>query len=282
MGTDFKPVFSLPPQACDSHCHVFGPFDRFPMTDARKYTPEECPEARLRNLHDSLGVQRAVIVQASIHGADNRATMAAMAVDPDRYRAVVMIDDDTPDSEIRDMVDNGGVWGIRFNFNVNLGGLPDLGVVNRAVERIRDLGWHLVMQTDRVAIAAIDDFVRALPIPFVVDHMGRCDADAGIGQPEFLTLLDWMKLDGAWVKLTCPERMAPWPYTVTHGFARALLEARPDRVLWGTDFPHPRIEHLNLNDADFVDIVWKYTVSDEERHRLFVENPARLYRYPLG
>ena len=274
-----KPIFELPALTCDSHCHVFGPFDRYPMTGSRKYTPAEVPIDALRRHHDSLGVERAVIVHPSIHGTDNRVTLDAIATDPKRYRGVVNIDDTIPDAELERM--HGlGIRGIRFNFNKNLGGFPDIDLVRRSVARVHGLnlpGWHLVMQIDGENVPELDDLVRSLPIPFVIDHMGRMNSKAGTGQPDFVAMLEWMKLEGAWVKLTCAERMSAWPYTEALPFARALLEARPDRVLWGTDFPHPN--QKAPDNVDLVNLVPKYTESDAERQALLVDNPARLYGF---
>lgn len=275
-----KPIFKLPPLTCDAHCHVFGPFDRYPMTGSRKYTPNEVPIEALRRHHDSLGIERAVIVHPSIHGTDNRVTLDAIATDPARYRGVSSIDDSITDVELERMHE-GGMRGIRFNFNKNLGGFPDLDLVRRSVARVHGLelpNWHLVMQIDGENVSELDDLVRSLPIPFVIDHMGRVDAKAGPGQPDFLGLLEWMKLEGAWVKLTCPERMCAWPYMNALPFARALLEARPDRVLWGTDFPHPNLKQPPDN-VDLINLVPKYTVSAEERQALLVDNAARLYGF---
>lgn len=275
-----KPVFKLPPLTCDAHCHVFGPFDRYPMAETRKYSPTEVSEAALRRHHDSFGVQRAVIVHASVYGTDNRVTLDAVASDPARYRGIVAINDGVTDRELETMHD-GGIRGIRFNFNRNLGNFRDLDLVRRSVERIRGLelpGWHLVMQIDGESTSELDPLVRSLPIPFVVDHMGRMNAKAGTGQADFGVLLDWMKLEGAWVKLTCAERMCAWPFTEALPFARALLEARPDRVLWGLDYPHPNLAGPPDN-ADLVNLVPKYTLSEAERQALLVDNAARLYGF---
>ena len=274
-----KPIFRLPPKTCDAHCHVFGPFDRYPMTGSRKYTPEEVPVDKLVRHHDDHGVERAVIVHPSIHGTDNRVTLDAIATDPKRFRGIASIDDSISDRELERM-QGAGMRGIRFNFNKNLGGFPDLDLVKRSVQRVKALelpGWHLVMQIDGVDLPELDSLVRGLPIPFVIDHMGRMNSKKGTGQPEFLGLLEWMKLEGAWVKLTCPERMSPWPYTEALPFARALLEARPDRVLWGLDYPHPNIKAPD--NVDLINLVPKYTESDAERQALLVDNAARLYGF---
>ena len=165
-----------------------------------------------------------------------------------------------------------------FRSNRNLGGFPDLDLVHRSVERVKELGWHLVMQIDGTDVEALTPLIKALPVPFVIDHMGRCEADAGIEQPDFKKLLKLMRLDGAWIKVSCPERMTPYPYTAAVPFARALMTARPDRVLWGTDFPHPNLK-TPPDDFDLVDLVPRFAPSAAEQRMLLVENPARLYEF---
>lgn len=270
-------TFVLPRNACDTHCHVFGPQDRFPFVASRKYTPTDTPKETVAALHAQIGVDRAVIVQASIHGTDNGAMVEMLRWQPRRYRGVAMIDDATTAAELR-ALHEAGVRGIRFNFNRNLGGFPDLDLVKRSVERVKELGWHLVMQIDGKDVDVLTPIIRALPVPFVIDHMGRCDADAGIAQPDFRALLELMKLDGAWMKLTCPERMTPPPYDKAVPFARALLEARPDRVLWGTDFPHPNLKEPP-DDVALVNLVPRFALTAAEQHLLLVANPARLYEF---
>ncbi len=135
------------------------------------------------------------------------------------------------------------------------------------------------MQIDGVDIPALTPFVRGLAVPFIIDHMGRCDVNAGAGQPDFLGLLEWLKLDGAWVKLSCPERMEPWPYDRVVAFARALFEARPERVLWGTDFPHPNLATAP-DDVELVNFVPRFVTTAAEQKQLLVDNPARLYGFP--
>lgn len=270
-------AFVLPRNACDTHCHVFGPQVRFPFVASRKYTPQDTPKEAVAALHASLGIDRAVVVQASIHGSDNRAMVDMLRWRPAQYRGVAMIDDATSARELRELHE-AGVRGIRFNFNRNLGGFPDMDLVQRSVARVRELGWHLVMQIDGSDVDVLAPMIRALPVPFVIDHMGRCDADAGIGQPDFKALLELMRLDGAWIKITCPERMTPAPYTAAVPFARALIEARPDRVLWGTDFPHPNLKNPP-NDTDLVNLVPRYAFTAAEQRALLVDNPARLYEF---
>jgi predicted TIM-barrel fold metal-dependent hydrolase len=269
--------FAVPPMACDAHCHVFGPADRFPYAATRRYTPEDRPKEILAALHARLGLGRAVIVQASCHGTDNRAMVDALRWAPTRYRGVAMIDDDTSEAELREMAD-AGVRGIRFNFIKALGGAPDMGVVRRAAERARALGWHMVMQLQGDGVREMAEDILALRMPVVVDHMGRVDPALGVEGPAFRALLDLLREDRIWVKLSGAERMTPAPFTEALPFARALLQAAPDRVLWGTDFPHPNLA-TPVDEMELLNLVPAFAPDEAARRRLLVDNPARLYGF---
>lgn len=278
VGSRHKPAFALPPDACDAHCHVFGPGAVFPYAPERRYTPEDAPKESLAALHAHLGVGRAVIVQASCHGTDNRAMLDAIASAPGRYRGVAIVDSTVTDEGF-DALHGGGVRGVRFNFVRHLGGAPDMRVFHDVVGRIGRLGWHVVLHLDASDIPELAGMIRGLPVPFVMDHMGRVDSSAGLDQPAFRALLDLARLETCWVKVCGAERISPPPYDRAIPFARALVEAIPDRVLWGTDFPHPNLDHI-ADEADLVDLVPAIAPSAELRHRLLVANPSRLYGFP--
>jgi predicted TIM-barrel fold metal-dependent hydrolase len=269
--------FAVPPLACDAHCHVFGPADRFPYADTRRYTPEDKPKDMLAALHARLGLGRAVIVQASCHGTDNRAMLDALRWAPDRYRGVAMIDDATPDAELAAM-HKAGVRGIRFNFIKALGGGPDMRVFHRAADRARPLGWHMVMQLQGEGVQEMERTIRELRMPVVIDHMGRVDPALGVRGPAFRTLLDLLQDDRVWVKLSGAERMTRSPFTEALPFAHALLQAAPDRVLWGTDFPHPNLA-TPVDEMELLNLVPAFAPAEEDRQRLLVDNPARLYGF---
>src|SRR5664280_3757316 len=167
-----KPRFKLPAGATDAHCHVFGPGDKFPYSPTRRYTPEDAPKEMLAALHAYLGIDRAVIVQASCHGTDNAAMLDCIASDPKRYRGVAIVDDSFTDADY-DRLDAGGVRGVRFNFVKHLGGAPDMAVFNRVIDRVKGRGWHVVLHLDAPNIIPLSDTIRKLPLPFVIDHMGR-------------------------------------------------------------------------------------------------------------
>lgn len=271
------PHFALPPGATDTHCHVFGPQAKFPYAPGRRYTPPEAPKEMLAALHKRLGIERTVIVQASCHGSDNAAMLDAIADDPARIRGVAIVDDGF-DAKALARLHEGGVRGVRFNFVRHLGGAPDEGVFRRVIDRIRGLGWHLVLHLDAPDIVPLAPMIRALPLPFVIDHMGRVPAKDGVGQPAFRALLELARLDNCWIKVCGSERIAEPPYAAAIPLARALVEAAPARVLWGTDFPHPNLAHVP-DEADLVDLVPAMAPAPEAQRRLLVDNPARLYGF---
>jgi predicted TIM-barrel fold metal-dependent hydrolase len=272
-----KPAFRLPPNATDAHCHVFGPGDRFPYAPNRRYTPADAPKEMLRALHDHLGVARAVIVQASCHGTDNRAMLDCIASDPRRYRGVAIADDTFTDTDF-DTLHAGGVRGVRFNFVKHLGGAPDMGVFARVVDRIKDRGWHVVLHLDAPSIEPLSETIEKLPLPFVIDHMGRVPAKDGVAQPPLTRLLEIARRDNAWIKVCGSERIDFPPYDKAVPIARAIVEASPDRVLWGTDFPHPNPSH-EADEADLVDLLLKIAPDPARQQALLVDNPARLYGF---
>jgi 2-pyrone-4,6-dicarboxylate lactonase len=274
------PRFKMPPLACDAHCHVFGPATKFPYAPDRAYTPPDAPKEKLAALHKILGIQRCVIVQASCHGTDNRAMLDAIATSGGRYRGVAIVDDRFSDQDYGSLHE-GGIRGVRFNFVKHLGGMPDMKVFRHVVERIRPLGWHLVVHLDAADIAELSETFRKLPLPFVIDHMGRVKADAGLQQEPFRALLDLLKLENCWVKVCGAERVSVLdpPFSDAIPFAQALVKAAPSRVLWGTDWPHPNVGRHMPNDGDLVDLLPLIATTEELREKLLVENPTALYEF---
>lgn len=272
-----RPQFKLPPGACDAHCHVFGPASKFPYAPNRRYTPQDAPKETLRALHDHLGIDRAVIVQASCHGTDNAAMLDAIAAAPQTTRGVAIVDD-TFDERTLERLDAGGVRGARFNFVRHLGGAPDMDVFHRVIARIAPLGWHVVLHLDAPDIVPLTPLICALPLPFVIDHMGRVDAGLGPDQPALLALLELAKLDGCWIKVSGAERISAPPFSAAVPIAARIMAAIPDRVLWGTDFPHPNLK-IAVDEADLVDLVPAFAETGDAQCRLLVDNPARLYGF---
>ncbi len=272
-----RPTYAPPPQACDAHCHIFGPAGKFPYAPERRYTPPDSPKEKLRALHEHLGFSRAVLVQASCHGTDNRAMLDAIAWSKGAWRGVAMVGENVTETEL-DALHAGGVRGVRFNFVRHLGAAPDARVFERALAMIEPLGWHVVLHFDAEDIESHDGLFRRLRVPFVIDHMGRVQAQHGLDQKPCRMLLGLMKNELAWVKVSGPERVSAGgkPFRDALPFAAALVEAAPQRVLWGTDFPHPNVEVMP-NDGELVDL-FAQTVPDEVlRQRILVDNPARLY-----
>lgn len=274
-----KPAFRLPAGATDAHCHVFGPGARFPYAPGRRYTPEDAPKESLAALHAFLGIARAAIVQASCHGADNAAMLDAIAWRPDAYRGVAIVDDSFGETALRKLHE-GGVRGVRFNFVKHLGGAPDMAVFHRVVDRLAvlDMGWHVVLHMDGPDVVALSKIFASLPITFVVDHMGRVEAEKGVDQPSVRALLELARIERCWIKVSGAERIAPPPFDAAVPIAAAIVAALPDRVLWGTDFPHPNPIHP-CDESDLVDLVPRFAPTAELQYKLLVANPAKLYGF---
>jgi len=274
------PTFKAPPLTCDAHCHIFGPVDRYPYAQARPYTPPEAPLPAFKALHARIGVERAVIVNATPYGRDNTVMLDAIAQSGGRYRGIANVDEQLGDREL-ELLDTGGVDGCRFTFLSRLGGRPDMAAFDRIVARIAPFGWHVDLY---LPAAGLDEFaprLETLPVPYVIDHMGVVDASAGLEQPAFRKLLALVERDEkCWVKITGPERISRTgpPFHDAVPFARTLVETAPRRVLWGTDWPHPNVPYMP-NDGDLMDLVALYAPDDEHRRWLLVDNPARLFRF---
>jgi len=276
---DATPHFKPPPLACDAHCHVFGPAAKFPYDPKAAYLPEDAPFEHLQDLHKRLGLERAVIVHASCHGADMRATLDAIRRSGGRYRGTAIIDPSVSERQFQQMHD-GGIRGVRFNFVRHLGGRPDMGFFKKTVGRLRDMGWHLILHLDADDLVEFESTFRKLPVPFVIDHMGRVKAADGLAQPPFKVLLEEMKSENCWVKVCGAERVSSSgpPFTDAVPFARALIEAAPERVLWGTDWPHPNVKWMP-DDAALVDLFPLMAPEPALQTKILVDNPARLYGF---
>ncbi|HEY6821088.1 MAG TPA: amidohydrolase family protein [Burkholderiales bacterium] len=273
------PKFRPPPLACDAHCHVFGPAAKFPYDPKAAYHPPDAPFASLQELHKKLGLERAVIVHASCHGPDMRATLDAIARSGGKYRGTAIIDESYTDKDFQKMHD-GGIRGVRFNFVKHLGGRPDMGFFARTVERVEAMGWHLILHLDAGDLIELRELLMKIPVPMVIDHMGRVKAADGLDAPAFRTLLGFMRQETFWVKVCGAERVSSMgpPFTDAVPFARALIDAAPDRILWGTDWPHPNVKWMP-NDGDLVDLFPMMAPAPELQKKILVDNPARLYGF---
>lgn len=272
--------FTPPPGSCDAHCHIFGPADRFPFAPERTYTPPDSGLDQFEELQGRLGLSRAVFVQASCHGTDNSAMLDALEKGAGRFAAVAMIDDTQSDADLAGM-HRLGVRGIRFNFVEHLGGAPDPGRFRSMLERIVPLGWHLELHFDARDLPRYSDLLGGLPVPFIIDHMARVRAADGLDQKPFQYLLDLLGSNpGSWVKISGAERLSvdgP-PYDDVVPFARALVATAPDRVLWGTDWPHPNVVRMP-DDGDLIDLLADFVPDAALRDRILVDNPTALYDF---
>jgi 2-pyrone-4,6-dicarboxylate lactonase len=273
------PAFRPPPGAVDAHCHVFGPADRFPFSSRRKYTPVDAPAETLFALRDHLGLSRNVIVQATCHGSDNSAMLDAIARSGGLARGVAVVDVDTPEEELQ-RLHASGVRGVRFNFLKRLVGDAPKDDYIRIAERIAALGWHIVVYFESHELADLTPFITSLPGTIVIDHMGRPDVADGIGGAGFARVLRLMDSDARFkIKVSCPERLtvAGPPYGDVVPFARRLVEGYPDRVLWGTDWPHPNMTSHMPDDGHLVDMIPRIAPTEALQRQLLIDNPMRLY-----
>ncbi|WP_394428093.1 amidohydrolase family protein [Streptomyces sp. SGAir0957] len=281
-----RPTFRLPAGAVDAHCHVFGPQAAFPFAPERKYTPCDGGKDQLFALRDQLGLARNVIVQATCHGADNSAMVDAVRAANGRARGIATVRPDITESELF-ALDAAGVRGVRFNFVRRLVDAPPTAALTTIARKIAPLGWHIVLYFESADLPGLEDFFGSLPTPLVIDHMGRPDVTKGADSPEFSRFLRFVDRHDVWVKVTCPERLSVTgpaaldgerhPYTDVVPFGRRVVEEFGDRVLWGTDWPHPNLTDHMPDDGLLVDYLPQVAVDEEQQRRLLVDNPMRLY-----
>ena len=275
-----RPTFRVPAGAVDAHCHVFGPAAQFPYAPERKYTPCDASKDQLFALRDFLGFERNVIVQATCHGTDNRALVDALQHSGGRARGVATVSRDVTDAELRAMHE-AGVRGTRFNFVRRLVDFTPREVLAEIAHRIAPLGWHVVIYFEAQDLPELWDFFTALPTTVVVDHMGRPDVSKPVDGPEFALFMRMLaEHPNIWSKVSCPERLSksgPSRYDDVVPFARRIVETFPDRVLWGTDWPHPNMKSHMPDDGLLVDYVQRIATTPELQRKLLVDNPMRLY-----
>ena len=280
------PRFTLPVGAVDAHCHVFGPSAEFPFAPERKYTPCDASKDQLFALRDQLGISRNVIVQATCHGADNTAMVDAVQAAGDRARGIATVRPDVTDTELH-RLDAAGVRGVRFNFVKRLVDASPTEDLATIAKKIAPLGWHVVIYFEAADLADLQDFFTALPVPLVVDHMGRPDVTQSVDGPEFDRFLRFVDRGDVWVKVSCPERLSvtgpkalngeQHAYTDVVPYARRMIEEFPEAVLWGTDWPHPNLTDHMPDDGLLVDYLPQIAVTPQQQQQLLVTNPMRLY-----
>jgi predicted TIM-barrel fold metal-dependent hydrolase len=264
-----------PPLSCDCHIHVFGPFERYPLDAARKYTPDEATLRDYLKVASALGLGRVVFVQPSVYGVDNSCQLDALRALEEHARGVAVVDDSVSDENLEKLCGSGFV-GARLN----LTRAANLDSLERLAARVKDLRWHLQLHLPGSVLPEIAGRLLALPVDFVIDHFGRVDAHEGLEQPAFQALLHLLESGKGWVKLSAPYRIdldGP-PYRKAAPFARELAQRFPERLVWGTDWPHPDVAVVP-EDKDLLDALFECVPDEAVRHRILVDNPAKLYRF---
>lgn len=273
------PDFKVPKGAVDAHCHVFGPAAQFPFAAERKYTPCDASKDQLFALRDHLGFSRNVIVQATCHGKDNTATMDACRAGGELARGIASVGATVTDAELDEM-HKAGIRGVRFNFVKRLVDDTPKSVFTGIANRIAKLGWHIVVYFEAADLEDLVPFLESLPTTIVIDHMGRPDVSKGVDHPDFQRFVDLMaRNENIWTKVTCPERLTldgP-PYDDVVAFGAKIVDLFPDRVIWGTDWPHPNMKTHMPDDGALVDYIPRIAPRADQQQKLLVDNPMRLY-----
>jgi 2-pyrone-4,6-dicarboxylate lactonase len=275
-----KPRFVPPPGSVDAHCHVFGPGAVFPYAPERKYTPCDASKEQLFALRDFLGFSRNVIVQATCHGKDNRALIDALQASDGLARGVASVGPNITHDELSAM-HTAGVRGVRFNFVKRLVDATPREVFLGIAEKVAKLGWHVVVYFEAPDLQGLIPFLKQIPTTIVVDHMGRPDIAKGVDHPDFQRFVNLMaEVPTVWSKVSCPERLSvegPPHYADVVPFCRALVDRFTDRVLWGTDWPHPNMKSHMPDDGALADVIPHIATSPEKIKALLIDNPMRLY-----
>lgn len=284
LAAPSRPKLTLPRGACDTRFHVFGPRARFPYAPGRALTPADAPKEALFALHEHLGIERGVVVHTQAHGADNAATADALAakcgVSSGAYRGIALVPVDIADDELK-RLDAAGFRGARFHYMQHLGQSTPIRDVIAFGKRLAEIGWHLQIHMAAELIGELSPALSTSPVPVVIDHMGRIDAARGLEQPAFQNLLRLLDDRNIWVKVSgCDRatRQGP-PYADAVPFARKLVADFADRVLWGTDWPHPNHQGPIPDDGTLVDLIAVMAPTEAARRVLLVDNPQRLYRF---
>ena len=275
-----KPSFKPPKGAVDAHCHVFGPASKFPFAPERKYTPCDASKDQLFELRNFLGFERNVIVQASCHGTNNDALEDALLSSNNLARGVAVVSPDITDSDLK-RLDTAGVRAVRFNFLKRLVDNAPRDIFHNIAKRIANLGWHVVGYIEAEDLEDLVPFLQSLPTDIIFDHMARPDVTAGLNSPNFTLFQKIMENEKFWCKTSCPERLSKEGpernYSDIIPFMRLLIENYSERVLWGTDWPHPNMKSHMPDDGKLVDILEEIAPTPELQHKLLVDNPMRLY-----
>lgn len=277
-GNPGKPRLRLPPGSWDTHCHVFGPKSTYPFAATTTIDPADAPKDKLFALHRLLGIERCVIVQSALHGMDNRVVEDALQAKGGSYLGIALLPVTVPDAKLR-RLDRLGFRGVRYNFMKHLHQAASIEDVIGLASRLASIGWHLQIHMEGSLIEVMAPVLERSPVPVVIDHIGRVDAGLGLEQPPFQRLLRLLQDDRFWVKVSGCDRITRSgpPYADAVPFARKLVAEFPDRVVWGTDWPHPHHAGPVPEDGQLVDIIADIAPTPELRRKLMVDNPQRLY-----
>ncbi|OWT53964.1 amidohydrolase family protein [Candidimonas nitroreducens] len=274
-----RPAFQMPAGACDCHAHIFGPQALYPFSEQRSYTPEDCTVDDYRKLLDILGVERAVIVHGGANGTDNRVTLDALRSLGSRSRAIVVMPPGLPLEERREM-HRLGVRGYRMSTVV--GGGVGFDRLEELAAEAAQLGWHLVLHFRRAAeMTELAPRLRALQVDYVLDHMGRIRGEEGVDSPGFRTLAELLDGGRAWAKLASLYRLSsqPYPHADMLPMIHEVVRRWPERIIWGSNWPHPICDVAMPNDGDLVDLIPLWIPDAGVQHQMLVDNPARLYGF---
>jgi 2-pyrone-4,6-dicarboxylate lactonase len=283
-----KPRYTPPANSCDTHFHVFGPPEKFPFLSTHEYTPPAAPLEHYIKMIQVIGIERAVVVQPSVHGLDNSATLDAIKSSNGKFRGVGRIDDQTPKSELRRLHESG-IRSIRFNLLDRPRGNVRLDVLDRCIDNVAQLGWSVDLHIDMTNLIAQEKRIRSMPTPVVIDHIARVRPSDGLNQPGFQLLLALLKLKHVWVKVSgadkiCTTKVYSYfglPFIEVIPYARAVIAAAPDRIVWGSDWPHSNnfSPGHTPNDGDLIDLLAAFAPDETTRKTILVDNPAALYGF---
>jgi 2-pyrone-4,6-dicarboxylate lactonase len=278
LANPSKPKLALPPGSWDTHCHVFGPKNTFPFAPTSNIDPADAPKEKLFALHAMLGIERCVIVQTAVHGIDNRVTEDALNAKGGTYLGVALLLPSVETSELR-RLDQRGFRGVRYNFMKHIHRTASIDEVVALTQRLAEIGWHLQIHMEAALLADMAPALTRSAVPVVIDHIGRVDAALGLEQAPFQRLLRLMQSNKFWVKVSGCDRITRTgpPYADAVPFARKLMSEFPDRVVWGTDWPHPNHHGPIPDDGKLLDLIAEIAPTPELLRRLMVDNPTRLY-----
>jgi predicted TIM-barrel fold metal-dependent hydrolase len=273
-----RPKLALPAGSCDCHAHIFGPQSRYPLVAARPYTPPDCPLPSYLEMLRVIGVERAVLVQPSVYGTDNSLLVDALASKTFALRGIAVVDDDISDAEL-ERLNAAGVRGVRLN--LRKGSTSPAEIAPRFAARVAPFGWHLQFRIRPEDFTAARPMIEALPVDVVIDHFGAVPVQEGIDGPSFRAILGLLETSRCWIKLSAPMRMSnlAHPYEDVLPFVDALVKAAPERLVWGTDWPHTTMKGAMPNDGDLCDLLARWLPDAALMRAVLVDNPARLYGF---